>query len=251
MVASFIHRLSDRQIKASKQRGRLSDGGGLYLQISKWGTKSWEFRFTLHGRTRTMGLGLYDFVPLKQARVEAEELRKTVRRGEDPIEARNAARRKAQTEAAAVILFADAVEKCIARKEGEFRSERHRKNWRRSMDAYAVPIIGSMNVAHITLQDILRVLNQPFEEALYGRKEPKPPHAFAAASKLSCRGQPSRAIAAATIRRAGLATSRNFCRRHPRWRKLRSSRPCRKPILHNGLRPYASAKAWPHGRLSS
>lgn len=170
MVASFIHRLSDRQIKASKQRGRLSDGGGLYLQISKWGTKSWEFRFTLHGRTRTMGLGRYDFVPLKQARVEAEELRKTVRGGVDPIEARNAARRKAQTEAAAVILFKEAVEKCIARREGEFRSERHRKNWRRSMDAYAVPIIGSMNVAHITLQDILRVLNQPFEDSTLWEK---------------------------------------------------------------------------------
>ena len=170
MVASFIHRLSDRQIKASKQRGRLSDGGGLYLQISKWGTKSWEFRFTLHGRTRTMGLGRYDFVPLKQARVEVEELRKTVRKGEDPIEARNATRRKAQTEVATTILFKEAVEKCIARKEGEFRSERHRKNWRRSMDAYAVPIIGNMNVAHIALQDILRVLNQPLEDGTLWEK---------------------------------------------------------------------------------
>ncbi|MGE0847304.1 MAG: Arm DNA-binding domain-containing protein, partial [Flavobacteriaceae bacterium] len=54
-MASGIHRLSDRQIKAHKQRGRLSDGGGLYLQVSTWGTKSWEFRFTLHGKTRTMG----------------------------------------------------------------------------------------------------------------------------------------------------------------------------------------------------
>lgn len=53
-------------------------------------------------------------------------------------------------------LFKEAVEKCIARKEGEFRSEMHRKNWRRSMDAYAVPIIGNMNVAHIAIQDILR-----------------------------------------------------------------------------------------------
>ena len=67
-MASGIHRLSDRQIKAYKQRGRLSDGGGLYLQVSKWGTKSWEFRFTLHGKTRTMGLGQYELVPLKKAR---------------------------------------------------------------------------------------------------------------------------------------------------------------------------------------
>lgn len=86
MVARFIHRLSDRQIKAHKERGRLSDGGGVYLQISKWGTKSWEFRFTLHGRTRSMGLGQYDVVSLKQAREEAETLRRIVREGIDPIE---------------------------------------------------------------------------------------------------------------------------------------------------------------------
>ena len=119
-MASGIHRLSDRQIKAYKQRGRLSDGGGLYLQVSKWGTKSWEFRFTLHGKTRTMGLGQYELVPLKKAREEAEALRQIVREGNDPIEARNAAKLKAQLEAATSILFKDAVEKCIARKEGEF-----------------------------------------------------------------------------------------------------------------------------------
>ncbi|MBB99635.1 MAG: integrase [Rhodobacteraceae bacterium] len=163
-MASGIHRLSDRQIKAYKQRGRLSDGGGLYLQVSKWGTKSWEFRFTLHGKTRTMGLGQYELVPLKKAREEAEALRQIVREGNDPIEARNAAKLKAQLEAATSILFKDAVEKCIARKEGEFRSDRHRKNWRRSMDAYAVPVIGDMNVANVTTQDILRVLNQPVDD---------------------------------------------------------------------------------------
>lgn len=34
-MTAGIHRLSDRQVKAHKQRGRLSDGGGVYLQISK------------------------------------------------------------------------------------------------------------------------------------------------------------------------------------------------------------------------
>ncbi|WP_411037661.1 tyrosine-type recombinase/integrase [Shinella sp. BYT-45] len=163
-MTAGIHRLSDRQVKTHKQRGRLSDGGGVYLQISKWGTKSWEFRFTLHGRTRSMGLGQYDVVSLKKAREEAEALRRIVREGIDPIEARKTAKLKAQVEATTSILFKDAVGKCLARKEGEFRSERHGASWRRSMDAYAVPVIGNMNVAHITVQDILRVLNQPFED---------------------------------------------------------------------------------------
>jgi len=158
-----IHRLSDRQIKMHRERGRLADGGGLYLQISKWGTKAWEFRFTLNGRTRSMGLGRYDLVSLKEARAAAETLRQQVRDSKDPIEVRKAAILKAQVDAATSMRFKDAVEKCISRKEGEFRSERHGENWRRSIDAYAVPIIGGMNVADITTQDILRVLNQPFD----------------------------------------------------------------------------------------
>jgi hypothetical protein len=33
-----------------------ADGGGLYVQISADGAKSWVFRFMLNGRARTMGL---------------------------------------------------------------------------------------------------------------------------------------------------------------------------------------------------
>jgi hypothetical protein len=32
-------------------------GGGLYLQVSKWRTKAWLFRFELDGQERQMGLG--------------------------------------------------------------------------------------------------------------------------------------------------------------------------------------------------
>jgi len=112
-VTAGIHRLSDRQVKAHKERGRLSDDGGVYLQISKWGTKSWEFRFTLHGRTRNMGLGQYDVVSLKKAREEAEMLRRIVREGIDPIKVRKAAKLKAQAEAATAILFKDAIDSAL------------------------------------------------------------------------------------------------------------------------------------------
>ena len=37
----------------------LSDGQGLNLQIMPTGSKSWILRFTLNGKSRTMGLGAY------------------------------------------------------------------------------------------------------------------------------------------------------------------------------------------------
>lgn len=160
-------RLNAKQVEALTDAGHYADGKGLYLQVSKWGTKSWVFKFTLGGRTRGMGLGPIDELSLKKAREEVERLRVIVREGRDPIEERAEQRRKlkAKYEGTTSILFKDAIAKAHARKEGEFSNEKHRKDWRSSLDMYAVPKLGNMDVAHITHQDVLRVLNQPVDEA--------------------------------------------------------------------------------------
>ena len=40
-----------------KKVGRYSDGGGLWLKVEESGGKSWQFRYTLRGVQRHMGLG--------------------------------------------------------------------------------------------------------------------------------------------------------------------------------------------------
>lgn len=162
-------RLNAKQVEAATTPGHVADGKGLYLQVSKWGTKSWVFKFTLGGRTRGMGLGPIDELSLKKAREEVERLRVMVREGRDPIEERAEQRRKLKAkyedDGGKVMLFKDAIAKAHARKEGEFSNEKHRKDWRSSLDIYAVPKLGNMDVAHITHQDVLRVLNQPVDDA--------------------------------------------------------------------------------------
>lgn len=51
--------------------GRYPDGGGLYLQITPSGGKSWIFRYHTAGRERQMGLGPLEFVSLAEAREKA------------------------------------------------------------------------------------------------------------------------------------------------------------------------------------
>ena len=51
------NRLSAVTVATSKGAGMYADGGGLYLQISNSGSKSWVFRFRFQGRRREMGLG--------------------------------------------------------------------------------------------------------------------------------------------------------------------------------------------------
>jgi Arm DNA-binding domain len=51
------NRLSAVTGAMSKGAGMYADGGGLYLQVSNSGSKSWVFRFRFQGRRRDMGLG--------------------------------------------------------------------------------------------------------------------------------------------------------------------------------------------------
>ncbi|MFC5738638.1 tyrosine-type recombinase/integrase [Sinirhodobacter huangdaonensis] len=158
-MARGIHRLSAAKVRAETKPGFYSDGGGLYLQVSQFGgTKSWVFKFTVNGRRRGMGLGPIHTFSLAEARDKAAELRKVVADGRDPIAERDELRRKSQVEDERQITFAQAVEKCLAKKENEFRNDKHRKQWRSTLDTYAAPVLGDMNVAHITFQDVLRVL---------------------------------------------------------------------------------------------
>lgn len=181
-MARGIHRLDPDVIRKETRHGHYSDGGGLYLQVSKWGTRSWVFKYTLGKKKdkdgklvpNTRGMGLGPFVEVESlakarkalaaVRDEAADLRNMVKACRDPIEERKTAKQKAVAEVAASLTFKEAVDKCLARKEGEFRSDRHGDSWRRSMEMYAIPVIGGMNVAHITTQDVLRVFSQTLED---------------------------------------------------------------------------------------
>ncbi len=120
-----LHKLSALGVSKQRQPGYYGDGGGLWLQVSPSGTKSWIFRFTLNGKAREMGLGPYPDVPLagrveqvasdehgstrqvviQGAREKAAECRDQVRQGIDPIEARTAGKQAARVAAALVRTF--------------------------------------------------------------------------------------------------------------------------------------------------
>ena len=64
-MARAIGKLSAVAADKRKAPGRLSDGGGLYLNVSPSGSKSWVFMWTAMGKRREMGLGPYPAVGLK------------------------------------------------------------------------------------------------------------------------------------------------------------------------------------------
>ena len=85
-MAKTTNRLTAVGIKNLKEKGLHADGGGLYLRITDSGTKGWIFRFARDARTRDMGLGAYADISLASAREIAEQCRKLLKQGADPIE---------------------------------------------------------------------------------------------------------------------------------------------------------------------
>lgn len=131
---------------------------GLQLQVTPTGARSWLLRTTVAGKRRSIGLGSFPSVTLAQARERAREAREQIWRGIDPVEERRRHRAALAAERARGMTFRDAVEKTLAAKSGEFRNEKHRKQWRSTLDTYASPEIGDMLVEAITVQDVRRAL---------------------------------------------------------------------------------------------
>jgi hypothetical protein len=87
--------LSNLLIEKTKPQAktlRLSDGRGMYLEISPTGGKWWRFKYRLAGKEKRISLGVYPDVPLATAREKREEARRQVAAGIDPGEQRKAAK---------------------------------------------------------------------------------------------------------------------------------------------------------------
>lgn len=68
----------------SKMPRKLADGEGLYLWVMPDGAKYWRFAYRYNGKQKTLALGVYPEISLKEAREKKLEARKQVGEGKDP-----------------------------------------------------------------------------------------------------------------------------------------------------------------------
>jgi integrase len=151
-------RLTAMSVKALSTPGRYGDGGNLFLQVSRGGTKSWLFRYMRNGQARAMGLGSARVVMLARAREKAAACRSQLADDIDPIEARRAARVAAQRDLTASITFRYCAERYIAAHEAAWKSQKHREQWRASLELHVYPIFDAVAVSAIDTDLVMQVL---------------------------------------------------------------------------------------------
>lgn len=144
--------------------GRHADGHGLYLVVRPGGSRSWVYRYMLHGRSRDIGLGSAgaNGLPLAKARDAALALRLKVKAGVDPLAERQqmaaAAAAEAQAARIAAVSFRDVAEAHVDANQSAWRDAKHRQQWRSTLAHYVYPIFGDLPVASIETSHVLAVI---------------------------------------------------------------------------------------------
>lgn len=154
-------KLTDSEIRyhrvdAKRASYKLTDGGGLYLLVNQKG-KYWRYNYRINNKYKTLALGVYPEITLKEARVLHEEAHTKVKQSIDPSVHRKIEKLKQQE-------LADNTFEHIAREWfEEFKQtwvESHSKRLISRLENDVFPWLGSMPIQEIEPPEILAVMRR-------------------------------------------------------------------------------------------
>jgi len=159
-------RLTKKDIERASKRRKYSDGRGLFLSVSKTGSKTWAFCYRFPNpdspkgyREREMGLGSIDFMSVDEARDRAVELRRMVRQGVDPMAERDRETRAVVRQKRDGSTFKQVAERFIDMKKAEWdEGGRSEQSWRSSFANHVYPKLGSKIVTDVDRLDVRDLL---------------------------------------------------------------------------------------------
>ena len=132
-----------KSAQPKSKRYRMSDGGGLYLEVTPSGSKIWRFRYRFDNKQRTMSLGKFPTVSLKQAREKRSraqlQLADDIDPGSNVIRGRK---------------FSDLANDWFDVMSQSW-SAGHVKTVRFRLDAYILPALGSKPIKAVKTPDVL------------------------------------------------------------------------------------------------
>jgi len=157
-MARQQQRLSALQVTKLTKPGLYGDGGGLTLQITATGVKSWLFRYMVAGKPFGMGLGPTHTVSLAEARQKALEARKLLIDGINPLAAKKQNQIAAALANAKMMSFDQCAEAYILAHKAGWKNAKHVDQWTNTLNTYASPVFGHLPVAVIDTGLVVKCL---------------------------------------------------------------------------------------------
>ena len=159
--------LTATTIKTCKPKDKaykLTDGGGLYLLVSPGGGKWWRFDYRFQSKRKTLSMGVYPAISLKDARDRRDEAKKQLANGIDP-----AMVRKSQKHQQSQPNTFEAVAREWHAKFKPGWSDSHANRLLRLLERDIFPWLGSMPVSDVSspllLQTIRRIETRSLDTA--------------------------------------------------------------------------------------
>lgn len=152
-----------KNVKPNGKVQRLFDGWGLYLEVTKSGTKKWRMKYRF-GNEKRLSIGSYPSVTLKEARERREEAKKLLEQGKDPSFEKQVAKKQAIADE--MITF-----EIVAKEWHNFTkhkwTESHAKTILSRLERHLYPRIGKLPIKTITPALLLKNLKDIEEQGVY------------------------------------------------------------------------------------
>lgn len=157
-MARQLNRLTALQVSKLTKPGLYGDGGGLTLQITKAGVKSWLFRFMREGKAYGMGLGPTHTFSLADARQKALAARKLLADGLNPLTEKKQKLLVMALERAKMMTFDQCSTAYIEAHKAGWKNAKHHDQWTNTLATYASPVFGQLPVAAIDTALVVKCL---------------------------------------------------------------------------------------------
>jgi hypothetical protein len=147
-----------RAAKGSERPYKKSDAGGLYILVQPDGKRYWRLAYRFAGKQKTLALGSYPLIGLKDAREARDAAKKHLLQGKDPSEVR-----KAEKAASASIYSFEATAREWHEWKKGFLTERYAGQVMDRLEADVFPKIGHLQINEVEPPTLLKML-QKIEE---------------------------------------------------------------------------------------
>jgi len=144
----------DNATSNGKSIRKLHDGAGLYLWVYEDGRKYWRLRYWMGGKEKSLSLGVYPEIGLKEARVRRNDNRTLMGESIDPSVERKA--RKLRQRLAAENSFESVAREWYA-KQLHTWVPKHADDVLRRFEINAFPFIGARPIAEIEAPELLEM----------------------------------------------------------------------------------------------
>lgn len=150
--------LTELAIKHLKQKSkvyRVTDGGGLCLEVSPAGGKLWRWRYYYQGKEQMLALGKYPALSLADARKKRDEARALLDAGKHPTREKKIQKLRKAHEGANT--FEKIARRWLDMKEKGL-NEKYATQCLARMEQHVFPVIGALPITDITIPDVVEVV---------------------------------------------------------------------------------------------